>query len=112
MQQERRQYTRVKTPILIEFPGEDGKERSFTYDVSESGLRFPTALELHVGQELDMHLELPPQRRCRVTAKIVWIREMAKIGATQYDVGVRFLWIEDPDRQQLRRHLQSVLRTV
>ncbi len=112
MNQERRQYGRAKSPVLIEFGQGSAIERSFTYDISEGGLRFPTTAELRVGQELVLTLDLPQQERCQATAQVVWIRELAKIGATQYDVGVRFRWMEDPDRQRLRRHLQPLLKKV
>ena len=81
-------------------------ERSFTQDVSESGMRFPTAVRLTVGQELPVTLELPFNgSSMHLTGEILWIREVSRLGATQYDVGVRFRWIEDPDRQRLARHL-------
>jgi c-di-GMP-binding flagellar brake protein YcgR len=107
---ERREYVRLHVPVLIEFPNPSTwkTERSFTHDISTTGLRFPTAVTLQVGQELAMTLELPFQDSTfHATAEVVWIREIAKLGATQYDVGVRFRWLEDPDRQRLLRHLQT-----
>ena len=110
--EERRQHVRFKTPVLIEFPNPatSKTERSFTQDLSESGLRFPTTAKLQIGQALALSLALPlNEASFRTTGEVVWIREVARLGATQYDVGVRFRWIEDPDRQRLTRHLHSVL---
>ncbi len=108
---ERRGHIRVETPVLVEFPNPDSMktERSFTQDVSESGMRFPTLVKLQIGQELPLTLELPfRDATMHTTGEIIWIREVSRFGAPQYDVGVRFRWIEDPDRQRLLRHLATL----
>lgn len=110
--QERRQYLRIRTPVLIEFPNPDTwkTERSFTRDISETGVCFPTSVKLQVGQELALTLELPFRNSTfHTTAEIVWLREIARLGSTHYEVGVRFRWIEDPDRLRLARFFQTVL---
>ena len=109
--QERRRHIRVETPILVEFPNPETMktERSFTQDVSESGMRFPTAVKLQIGQELPLTMELPfRDATMHATGQIQWIREVSRHGNPHYDVGVRFRWIEDPDRQRLTRHLSSL----
>ena len=109
--QERRRYIRIQTPVLVEFPNPETMktERSFTQDVSESGMRFPSAVKLQVGQELPMTLELPfHDATMNATGEVVWIREVSRLGAPQYEVGVRFRWIQDPDRQRLVRHLANL----
>ncbi|MBI2494992.1 MAG: PilZ domain-containing protein [Candidatus Omnitrophica bacterium] len=111
--QERRRHIRVQTPIIVEFPNPSTMktERSFTQNVSESGMSFPAAVKLQVGQELPLTLQLPfHDSTMHATGEIVWIREISRLGAPQYDVGVRFRWIEDPDRQRLTRHLTDVFR--
>ena len=110
--QERRRHIRVEAPILVEFPNPVTMktERSFTQDVSESGMRFPTAVRLQIGQELALTLELPFQNSSlHATGEILWIREISRLGTPQYEIGVRFLWVEDPHRQHLNRHLVSFL---
>lgn len=110
---ERRRHIRVQTPVLIDFvtPATAVAERSFTQDVSEWGCRFPTAAKLSVGQELDITIRLPfSDEALKATGEVVWVREVSRLGAPQYDVGVRFRWIEDPDRRRLVRHLAGMLR--
>ena len=110
--EERRGHVRLRTPVLIEFPNPTTwkTERSFPNDVSETGLQFPTAVKLQIGQELALTLELPfEDSTFHATGEVVWIREIARLGATQYDVGIRLRWIEDPDRRRLNRHLRSIL---
>ncbi len=111
--QERRRHIRISTPVIVEFPNPETMktERSFTQDVSESGMRFPTAVKLQVGQELPLALQLPfGDPSMHATGEVLWIRQISRLGAPQYDVGVRFRWIEDPDRQRLTRHLTELFR--
>ena len=109
---ERRQFIRVKTPVMIEFPNPVTMktERSFTDDVSASGVRFPTPVKLQIGEELPLTFQLPYQQEAsfHATGEIIWVREVARFGSAQYEIGLRFRWIEDPDRQRLTRYLQGV----
>ena len=110
--EERRRHVRVETPVMIEFPSPVTMktERSFTQDVSETGLRFPTAIKLQVSQELPLTLQLPfANMVMHATGEIMWVREVARLSDIQYEVGLRFRWVEDPDRQRLIRHLTSFL---
>ena len=110
--QELRQHIRLKTPVLVEFPNPASMktERSFTEDISEGGMRFPTAVTLQIGQELPMTLRLPfNDSSMHATGEIVWVRQISRLGAPQYEIGMRFRWIEDPDRQRLTRHLSALL---
>ena len=109
--QERRQHIRIETPVLVEFPHPETMktERSFTQDVSESGLRFPTTVKLQIGHELPLTLELPfHDATMHALAEVQWVRETSRLGEPQYEVGLRFRWIEDPDRQRLIRHLANL----
>ncbi len=113
--EERRQYIRVKTPVLIEFPAPETMktERSFTSDISDTGLRFPTMVRLPLGHELALTFVLPYQRASfQATGEVIWVREIARLGATQYEVGVRFRWIQDPDRQRLNNYLHGMLTST
>lgn len=108
--EERRRFIRVETPVLVEFPNPETMktERSYTQDVSETGMRFPTLIRFQVGQEVPLTLQLPFNNlSMHATGEIQWVREIARYGAPQYEIGVRFRWIEDPDRHQLQRHLHA-----
>jgi len=109
--EERRTFIRVETPVMIEFPNPSSMktEQSFTQDVSETGMRFPTGVHLEIGQELPVTLRLPfNDSSLQAIGSVVWIREVSRLGSPQYDVGLRFHWIEDPERQRLARHLASL----
>ena len=109
--EERRRYIRVETPVLVEFPHPETMktERSYTQDVNETGMRFPTAVKLQIGQEMALTLQLPFQDApMHATGEVLWIREISRHGSPQYEIGVRFRWIEDPDRHRLSHHLASI----
>ena len=111
--QERRQFIRVQTPIMVEFadPSTTAPQRSFTQDVSETGMRFPSAAKLQIGQSLPMTLHVPFfDQALHATGEVVWLRQTSRLGGPQYEVGVRFQWIEDPDRQNLLRHLTGLVQ--
>ena len=110
---ERRQALRLKIPVLVEFinPADAKPERSFTHDLNGAGVRFPTSAKLNIGHELALTIEMAPQVAFQVTARVVWIREIAHLGQTQYEVGMRFCWIEDPDRQRLNAFLLNSWQT-
>ena len=112
--QERRQYIRLQVPVLVEFanPTTLKTERSYTLDISELGIRFPTTVRMPISQQLALTLQLPFQNGTfHVTGEIAWVREIARMGATQYEVGLRFRWMEEADLQRLSRFLQNFLTT-
>jgi hypothetical protein len=111
--QEGRRHIRMSSPVLVEFPNPSTMktERSFSQDVSETGMRFPTSVTLQVGQELPLALALPfHHATLHATSEVVWLREICRHGAPQYEVGVRFCWLDDPDRQRLARYLSAFAR--
>ena len=111
--QERRKFVRVDAPVLVEFtePGKNQVERSFTHDVSEVGMRFPTTVKFKIGQEIPFMLGLPmEQPMMKTLGHVIWIREVSSFTRfEQYEVGVRFSWVHDPDRQRLVKHLNALL---
>ena len=109
--QERRRHVRIDTPVMVEFPNPQTMktERSYTQDVSDTGMRFPTEVRLAVGQQIPLTLQLPfNDSSMHATGDVMWVRVIARLGGPQYEIGVRFRWIEDPDRQRLTRPLATI----
>ncbi len=111
--EEHRRHVRVTTHVLIEFPNPATlkTERSFTQDISELGICFPTPVRLHVGQVVAFTLQLPFQNgTClHTTGRVIWVREIGRLGTIQYEVGAGFRWTEPADRQRLDRFLHNFL---
>lgn len=108
--EERRAQIRVNIPVMVEFPNPATMKtvRSYTQNISEAGMRFPTEVVLSVSQELPITLKLPfSNDDIQATGEVIWVREIARIGGPQYEVGVRFQWMEDIDRNRLVRNLTS-----
>ena len=108
--QERRRHIRVESPVLVEFPHPETMktERSFTSDISETGMRFPTTVKLTVSQEIVLTLQLPfLNEPMHATGQVMWVREISRLGAPQYEIGIRFQWVDDPDRHRLMNHLTT-----
>ena len=108
---EKRKFIRLNTPVMVEFPNPETMktERSFTQDISETGMRFPTMVRLQLGQEVPVTLGLPFYNTImHATGEVIWLREVSRLGVPQYEVGMGFRWIEDQDRQRLTRHLASL----
>ena len=108
---ERRHFPRIETPVIVEFvnPANQQGERSYTQNLSEEGTRFPTKVKFEVGQEVHMRLEIAANAATiHATGQVIWVREVARINAPQYEVGIRFRWSEDPDQAALHHHLSSL----
>lgn len=108
--QERREQVRLQAAVLVEFtdPSTSEPQRSFTHDLSLSGMRFPTSVQFQLGQEVPFTLDMAsPQPAFHATGRIVWVREVAQAGGAHYEVGVRFHWVEDPDQQRLDSFLRA-----
>ena len=110
---EHRRHIRVNAPVIVQFPapGTMKTARSYTQDISETGMRFPSQVKLVIGQEIPVTLQLPfDNDTLHATGEVMWVREIARHGPTQYEVGMRFRWVEDPDRQQLTRSLAQLVQ--
>ncbi len=109
---ERRKFVRVDTPVLIEYknPKTRKTERSFTSDVSQKGMRFPSNVSFKIGDTLKMELGMPPHEEMMgVNGHIVWVREIAQYTISQYEIGITFEWEEKHDAHALAQYLQSLV---
>ena len=110
---EQRKHIRVNTPVIVQFPspGTMKTVRSYTQDISESGMRLTSPVKLTVGQEIPITLQLPFNNdTMHATGEVMWVREISRHGPTQFEVGMRFRWVEDPDRQVLARGLSQLFQ--
>jgi hypothetical protein len=85
-----------KNEVLIKSLGPDpetsgnGRVNAHTHDISVTGARIRTKLDLPVGDIIRIGIDLKStQQPLRVDAEVVWTRKSRK--RKHFDVGVRFL---------------------
>lgn len=119
---ERRKFPRVKenTFMLYSLDAEPYTEFKATVcDISVSGLRFAT--EINIAPQTKLTLELFQPFGCdkttifsiTVKAEIVWIRKIIKEktcceGENIYEVGIRVMEIEEEDRYRITQYVEEV----
>lgn len=102
---EKRRYPRCPAPVLVRCHAleESGFQvQSISRDLSVAGVRFPSVEQLRGGTLLELTIELTPdQPAIHAQGEIKWLREFARIGAPQFEVGVAFTDMSSADRRRL-----------
>ena len=102
---EMRRFPRVKSDIRVRVfhPPRNPTTDSFGrgYDISESGMAIYVPLELSVGQQVLVVLEVP---QCRVRLGLAAIVRNAK----GYRYGIEFLTLTNTERKELKRALEEL----
>ncbi len=103
--EEMRRYPRVKSDIRVRvfFPPRNPTADSFGrgYDISEAGMAIYVPLELAVGQQVLVVLEVP---QCRVRLGLV----ATVRNANGYRYGVEFVTLTNTERKELKRALEEL----
>ncbi len=103
--QQMRRYPRVKSDIRVrvfvpaKFPTADSFGRG--YDISEGGMAIYVPLELAVGHDVVVVLEVP---QCRVRLGLT----ATVRNRNGYRYGVEFAALSNTERQELKRALQEL----
>ena len=113
-QAEKRRFPRCPAPVLVRCHDIEDAERhiqTISRDVSVAGIRFPATEQLRGGSILDLTIELSPdQAPIHAQGEVKWLREFSRIGAPQFEVGVEFTDMSEPDRQRLKAYCARWLR--
>ena len=83
MLQERRRYFRypIRIPVYLSTPGSQSEFVATSVDISERGMAIATAVPLHVGEGLQMRMDLPgTNHSTRVSAEVCWSDTKGYIG--------------------------------
>lgn len=98
-ERERRQYPRVKAPILCRPAGSTAPARPVV-NIGLGGIRVYSDHQFEIGQRLEVGLYLPNYTILTFTARIVWLQLLPKDAEFRYDVGLEFLEVP-PNTHQL-----------
>lgn len=108
---EKRVYTRVKTKIPVNYLIRDleGKTKkiylqgkTYTYDVSQGGVRLPVLIPPKKLLGGDIYLEFRTQSLVRASGQIRWFHRGHQ--KDHLELGVEFIGIKNADRHHLLLH--------
>ncbi|MHB8481525.1 MAG: PilZ domain-containing protein [Nitrospiria bacterium] len=112
----KRQHPRVNVDLKTDFKilspkngqnfPEGELEISNTRTLSEGGILFVSRVPLNVGAKVDIRLYFY-SLAIEFVAEIVWVKEHAAFGASEYFCGSKFSTISDDNFFHLRNILQS-----
>jgi hypothetical protein len=70
-------------------------------DVSLGGMRIFADEPPAAGDRLELELFLPDESEVTCRVEVVWVEPLSEGAPARYDVGVKFVGIDDADRQRL-----------
>lgn len=106
MTDDRRKFPRLQAPVFCRPAGKPLFGRRQALDVSEGGMRL-FADDPHVpGDRLELDLFLPDQGELTCRVEVVWVEALPPDGPARFDIGVKFVEIEDADRERLAAALK------
>ena len=87
-------------------------KKDSTKNISEGGICLIVYEKLNVADLLKLEIELPTKRIIQATGRVVWTHEfiIGQPDQKRYDVGIEFLDISAPDREEIKKFVFSVLR--
>lgn len=98
---ERRQAPRVDLNVPVRHTGQTSTEAwRNTRDISATGMRMMAGQAYPKGDRLDLEILLPDGSWLRIIAKVAWSVKLDVGAASEYEVGLRFLEL---DQQALTR---------
>lgn len=106
MEQDRRRFPRLKTPVLCRPAGLflrlfAGRQERPTQDISMGGARIYSDDPVKVGTRLEMELFLPAGSNLVLQAQVAWVEELPPGGPAAFDVGLRFDELKEADKARL-----------
>jgi hypothetical protein len=100
---ERRQFPRLKAPVLCRPTGLILRllQPRQTIDISLGGVRIFSDDPVNVGTRLSLELFLPDESTLDCKAEVVWVEELPPGEPARFDVGLRFTELHDADKARL-----------
>ena len=108
MDQDRREFPRLKAPVLCRPAGFLLRllQPRQAIDISLGGVRIYSDDPVKVGSRLELDLFLPGDANATCKAEVVWVEELAPGAPALYDVGLRFTEIAEADKARLAQVLE------
>lgn len=103
----RRQFPRIKAPVLCRPAGLRFHNTGETLDISLGGARVYSDDETAPGTPLELELVFPDNSRFVCRAQVVWIEPLPDGAPARFDVGLRFTELPEDAETQLARVLAA-----
>jgi c-di-GMP-binding flagellar brake protein YcgR len=99
---DRRAFKRVRAPVFVR----PSAVRLFdvprqTVDISLGGMRIYADRSVLPGQRLELELFLPDGGSLPCTVEVMWVEDMPSGAPARYDVGLKFVTLEEAHKQKL-----------
>jgi hypothetical protein len=104
---DRRQFPRVNAPVFCRPVGKPLFGRRRATDMSLGGMRLYADESPAIGDRLELELFLPDQSEMTCRVEVVWVDELPEGSPARYDVGAKFVDIDDGARDRLSLVLKS-----
>ncbi len=105
---DRRRFPRVQAPVLYRPAGLGFvHHRRNTHNISLGGMRVFSDENLKLGSRLELDVLLPDESIVRCWAEVVWVVAADPSTSAEFEVGLRFTDMEEPDVRRLASVLNS-----
>ena len=110
MSEEKRKYKRVdiELPALYKIAGSSTSLKATIVNISPEGLRFLSSVEIVIGVEVDLKVQLEENNNVSLSTRVVWAEYLQE--KKQYGNGVKIINVDDEDEQRfIKFYCQKVL---
>ena len=104
---DRRQFLRLKAPVFCRPLGRPLFNRRRTNDISMGGVRVYADEAPSAGDRLELELFLPDESALTCTVEVVWIEALPDGAPARFDVGARFVKLDEADKSRLAEVLKQ-----
>lgn len=113
--EERRKFPRIRTELFVRYKTlrlPDEHSEAQTKDISEGGVCLIAREQIQAGTVLAMEINFPHlSKPIPASGRVIWSRESnlgpSPAGHPQFDNGIEFEQISEPDRQQIAEFVSS-----
>lgn len=111
MGRERRGSERINSLVAVKYASESGeiKGDSFTEDINESGIGFPTSGKIPPGTKLNLEISLEKgsKKEIHAAGTVIWSRRNTQHWKSRYSAGLKLLDIDGEDKNRLLEYARE-----
>lgn len=108
--EERRKYVRISDSLMVSYQKmlDSFKASCRSVDISENGIRLSISQRIEPGSVLKLWVNLEGiMSPIEALGEVVWLKERIDAKSV-FDIGIKFLEIDDEDRSKLCEHIRKI----